>query len=305
LEVLERIAEVRRIKIKSITADKNLAQMAEEIIDKCKYIHPSRLEEVEQLLIQLRKHQQAMEKKYGSSNGPLTIDTREIDRDAYDPAPRPSKRKESPKLELPPSKLDELDDYLDMLYQVSSKSDRERDDAMKKQILGTAMILQLCREIPNLEHLIQNSTVMGALTRVLQDEYKKSEELTYNILRIFLSFSNFMEMHPIMTNYKIGALTMKVVEFELKRIELREQERIDNDKNYEEELLQLRQSSENPSVITEFVDKMKVTKAKELQKTSVLQKKQDKVLFVCFYLLINLAEDISVERKMMKKDLIH
>lgn len=31
--------------------------------------------------------------------------------------------------------------------------------------------------------LIQNGTVMGALTRVLQEEYKKSTELTFNILR--------------------------------------------------------------------------------------------------------------------------
>jgi hypothetical protein len=50
------------------------------------------------------------------------------------------------------------------------------------------MILQLCRDVMNLEQLIQNSTVMGALTRVLQEEYKKSVELTFNILR-FGSFS--------------------------------------------------------------------------------------------------------------------
>ena len=36
--------------------------------------------------------------------------------------------------------------------------------------------------LPNLQ-LIQNATVMGALTRVLQEEYKKSTELTFNILR--------------------------------------------------------------------------------------------------------------------------
>jgi hypothetical protein len=30
------------------------------------------------------------------------------------------------------------------------------------------------------------------------------------MLRIFLAFSNFMEMHSLMANYKIGVLTMKV-----------------------------------------------------------------------------------------------
>lgn len=73
------------------------------------------------------------------------------------------------------------------------------------------MILQLCRDVMNLEQLIQNSTVMGALTRVLQDEHKKSVDLTFNILRIFLAFSNFIEMHGLMANYKVGVLTLKVI----------------------------------------------------------------------------------------------
>ena len=82
---------------------------------------------------------------------------------------------------------------------------------MREQVRGTAMILSLCRnDVMNLEQLIQNSTVMGALTRVLQEEYKKSMELTFNILRIFLSFSNFIEMHQLISNYRIGLLTMKV-----------------------------------------------------------------------------------------------
>jgi len=45
------------------------------------------------------------------------------------------------------------------------------------------MILKLCRDVMNLEQLIQNGTVMGALTRVLQEEFKKSVELSFNILR--------------------------------------------------------------------------------------------------------------------------
>ena len=45
------------------------------------------------------------------------------------------------------------------------------------------MILKLCRDVMNLEQLIQNGTVMGALTRVLQEEFKKSVDLSFNILR--------------------------------------------------------------------------------------------------------------------------
>ena len=39
-------------------------------------------------------------------------------------------------------------------------------------------------------------------------------------------------------------------------------------------------------------------------KTAKLEKKQEKIFFVGFYILLNLAEDISVERKMVKKGLI-
>eukprot|EP01031_Cornospumella_fuschlensis_P032178 gene32178-38922_t len=59
VEVLDRKPEVRRIKIKSLSADKNMAQLANDIIDKCKYIHPSRTEEIESLLIQLRRAKMA------------------------------------------------------------------------------------------------------------------------------------------------------------------------------------------------------------------------------------------------------
>ena len=66
---------------------------------------------------------------------------------------------------------------------MSGKSDNENDEGLKAQVRGTAMILKLCRNVGSLESLIQNNTVMGALTRVLQEEFKKSVELTFNILR--------------------------------------------------------------------------------------------------------------------------
>jgi len=56
IAILDRKPEMRRIKIKSLSPDRNMAQLAADIIDKCKYIHPSRTEEIEQLLIKLRKY---------------------------------------------------------------------------------------------------------------------------------------------------------------------------------------------------------------------------------------------------------
>jgi Kinesin-associated protein (KAP) len=113
--------------------------------------------------------------------------------------------------------MEQVDDYLELLYEVSgatskskSKTKKDDGDAISAQVKGTAMIRKLCRVVMNLEQLIQNGTVMGALTRVFQEDFKKSPELSFNILRIFLAFSNFMEMHGLMANYRIGLLTMKV-----------------------------------------------------------------------------------------------
>jgi len=65
-----------------------------------------------------------------------------------------------------------------------------------------------------LEVLIQNMQLMSALSRVLADDYKRSMELSYNLCSIFLALSNFMEMHTILGNYRIGGeltLTDKTV----------------------------------------------------------------------------------------------
>eukprot|EP00599_Poterioochromonas_sp_BG-1_P001672 CAMPEP_0173148060 /NCGR_PEP_ID=MMETSP1105-20130129/9490_1 /TAXON_ID=2985 /ORGANISM="Ochromonas sp., Strain BG-1" /LENGTH=229 /DNA_ID=CAMNT_0014062633 /DNA_START=246 /DNA_END=936 /DNA_ORIENTATION=- len=144
---------------------------------------------------------------------------------------------------LPPADMNELDDYLELLYEVSGKTDREREEVLRKQEHGTAMILKLCRDVMNLEQLIQNSTVMGAITRVLQEEFKKSLELTYNILRIFLAFSNFTEMHLLVANYKISVLTMKAVDYEIKRMELRETERQEREYELQQELQRAKDDS--------------------------------------------------------------
>ena len=188
LEVLDSKPDSRRIKINSIAPDRNLATMAQEIIQHCKYIHPSRAEEVEQILIQLQKSLAEKEKnaqvseskiskkeKKGKSSKKSANGSEHPEESVGAPQPQPDK--------YGPAYMEKLDDYLELLYQVSGKSDTDNDEGIKAQVEGTAMIMKLCRSVVNLEVLIQNNTVMGALTRVLQEEFKKSAELSFNILR--------------------------------------------------------------------------------------------------------------------------
>jgi hypothetical protein len=53
-----------------------------------------------------------------------------------------------------------------------------------------------------------------------------------------------------------------------------------------------------------LVEKLKNKKEKEIYKQKEFSKKQDKLLFTAFYILLNLAEDIVVEKKMIKKSLL-
>lgn len=59
--------------------------------------------------------------------------------------------------------------------------------------------------------------VLGAMARVLREDWKKSTELTTNIVYIFFCFSTFSQFHSIIMQYKIGAMCMQVMENEIKR----------------------------------------------------------------------------------------
>lgn len=122
------------------------------------------------------------------------------------------------------------------------------DEDMELKMRGTSMLLQLARNVTNLGVLIQQEAMLSALTRVLKEDYKKSQPLALNIMQIFFkcvpllwlrmlvvpgcvcgcgslcacgqpcaSFSVFEEMHPTLLSSRVGDLTMKVVDLESRR----------------------------------------------------------------------------------------
>lgn len=87
----------------------------------------------------------------------------------------------------------------------------------------------------------------------------------------------------------------------MKRSEVREQERLDLEAAFAAELETAKADMATyPSVL----EKVRRRKEREAQKQRGMTRKQDKLLFVALYILLNLAEDLSVERKMVKKMLI-
>eukprot|EP00297_Palpitomonas_bilix_P002593 CAMPEP_0113875954 /NCGR_PEP_ID=MMETSP0780_2-20120614/5217_1 /TAXON_ID=652834 /ORGANISM="Palpitomonas bilix" /LENGTH=782 /DNA_ID=CAMNT_0000861977 /DNA_START=147 /DNA_END=2495 /DNA_ORIENTATION=+ /assembly_acc=CAM_ASM_000599 len=175
--------------------------------------------------------------------------------------------------EVPDKKAElwQLDEYVENLY-----------ESMDDKITGTAMILQLSLKAENLEQMSRNETLFLALSRTLREDSKKSMDLVINIMYIFFCFSSYSEFHPVLFQYKIGDMTMKVIDLEVKRHELRKQD-----------LKKMKQTKEEGGSV-----------GKEEKKTLLVMKKQDKLLYLCFHLLLNLAEDVNIERKMKKRKIV-
>ncbi|KAI5630278.1 kinesin-associated protein 3, partial [Silurus asotus] len=74
--------------------------------------------------------------------------------------------------------------------------------------------------------------VLGALARVLREDWKQSMELATTIVYIFFCFSSFSQFHGLITHYKIGALCMNIVEHELKRHDVWQEELEKKSKTY-------------------------------------------------------------------------
>ncbi|VVC92943.1 unnamed protein product [Leptidea sinapis] len=112
----------------------------------------------------------------------------------------------SPVESVPVAVLNRVDDYVELLY-----------DDIPEKIKGSALILQLARNPDNLVELARNEALLSALSRVLREEWKRSIELSTNIVYTFFCFSTYIEFHSVIIQYKIGSLCMDVIDYELKR----------------------------------------------------------------------------------------
>ncbi|XP_006812486.1 kinesin-associated protein 3-like [Saccoglossus kowalevskii] len=255
------------IRLKNLNSATDVAALAREVVDKCKLIHPSKLPEVEQLLYYLQNRKKNSPTK-GSDQGKKGTLTGKL----KDPPPYEGTELD----EL--ANINDIEDYIEYLY----------EDTPEK-VRGTALVLQLARNPDNLEELLQNETILGALARVLREDWKKSVELSTNIIYVFFCFSSFSQFHGVIAHFKIGALVMSIVEHELKRHGL-----------WQEELQKKKKAadihSNDPSLKKDF--------ERSYKKYQSLLRKQDQLLRVSFYLLLNLAEDMKVEMKMKHKDVI-
>ncbi len=92
----------------------------------------------------------------------------------------------------------------------------------------------------------------------------------------------------------------------MQRTAIRDTERVGVDRDYAEDVAALKEQQAQMSSqdYTAAMDKLRKGLDRQHAKAKALTRKQDKLLFVGMYILLNLAEDLAVERKMIKKNLV-
>ncbi|CAH8616748.1 unnamed protein product [Schistosoma mattheei] len=262
------------IRVRNLNENTNIPELAKKIISSCKLISENKYPQVEHLLKYLLKRKETKKVKNQKPSmisetlaDPGAFDSTEINEIAH---------------------LTELEDYLELLY-----------EGISEKLRASALILQLARNSDNLEELFQNETLVGALARVLREDWKKSTDLATNIAYIFFCFSSFSNFHGVILHFKIGALIMTIIDHELKKYDL-----------WVEELERKHKLSNNKSETSLTTDgKSLVDEAQNNYETSFLKykslvRKQEQLFRVSFYLLLNISEDINVEIKMHNKGIV-
>lgn len=174
---------------------------------------------------------------------------------------------------------DEVDDVisesLELIY--GSTADEKLE--------GTNKILAHCRDVRFLEKIIEHHQLMSAFARLFGEAENQPVELNFALGKLFLALSFIDDFHSVLSDHRIGAMAFAVVELEVKRARHRGLEA-----GTDAAMIQSPHdcSLEQPSS----------------QSYCAFKKKQERVLFVCLGILNNIADDLGVLRKMMKKSLV-
>uniref|UniRef100_A0AAF5PNU0 Kinesin-associated protein 3 n=1 Tax=Wuchereria bancrofti TaxID=6293 RepID=A0AAF5PNU0_WUCBA len=224
------------IQLKDLNERVDTLALARHILQVCSIIPECRIHELEQILYYLQK-------RHSSSNVNLSAEGLNV-------------------ISTSRASISNIEDYIEMLY-----------DEVSEKTKATSLFLKLSQNHRNLQQLIGNEVLMGALVRVLRDDWKKSFELATNIITVFYNFSIYINFHQILAHHKIGSLSMQIVDYGLKRWEAWKAEACHSDEC-------------------------------TTRRLNLAVRKQQQLIAACLNLLLNLAEDIRVEMKMVNRRIV-
>uniref|UniRef100_A0A8R1TZH0 Kinesin-associated protein 3 n=1 Tax=Onchocerca volvulus TaxID=6282 RepID=A0A8R1TZH0_ONCVO len=228
------------IQLKDLNERVDTLALARHILQVCPIIPECKIRELEQILYHLQKRHNSDTYK---SNINLSTECLDITLTSR-------------------ASMNNIEDYIEMLY-----------DEVPEKTKAAALFLELSQNHGKLQQLIENEVLMGALVRVLRDDWKKSFELATNILTMLYNFSIYTNFHQILAHHKIGSLSIQIVDYGLKRWEAWKVEACQSDEC-------------------------------TTRRLNLAIRKQQQLIAVCLNLLLNLAEDIKVEMKMVNRQIV-
>ena len=161
-----------------------------------------------------------------------------------------------------------MEDALENLYQETAE---DKLEGIHK--ITTLLSTNNTSTTTNLDDVVENDQLMGALARLFSESSHHPIELTFGIGKIFLSLSLIEDYHEILSSHRVGSLCLDVIDLELKRALHRGSSSASNGE----------QGSCSSYAFT---------------------RKEENVLFICLSILDNLADEFTVLRKMVKKLLV-
>lgn len=295
----------RIIELPMLNSRTDCLALAKEVVNQCDLIHHSRVSEVEQSIFYLKK------RKLGHG----------ISKDLE------KNNKNSPLPDSP--NYTNLLEYIELLY-----------EGMSEKIKGAHQIQLLARDPSNLEALYKNETVISALGRVLREDWKRSIVLSTHLIYTFFCFSMYSIFHNVVIKCKVGSICMDIIDYELRRHDKWTAE-LEGNETSPDALISRKcpnsaSMSEFPksripepvrprsgnfgdinikalmegsiyddlTTSTDSINDKKMTDAERAKRYRTLIKKQEHLLRVAFYLLLNIAEDESIEEKMTKRNIV-
>lgn len=168
-----------------------------------------------------------------------------------------------------------VEKYIDCLY----------EDKYEEKVKGARSLLFLMVNPEDMFHILtEKNSLLDVIARTLRDEHKKNMELVIHILAFFYTISYYQEFHEICISNSIGETCIFIIEYQYAKYIIRKNEIIRKE--------------------GEVNNANKLTFQKELDKFLFLVRKQDRILRIAFSILMHLAEDQNVEKKMVKRDII-
>ncbi|KAJ8920653.1 hypothetical protein NQ315_004792 [Exocentrus adspersus] len=301
------------IELSMINSRTDCHALSKEVVNVCDLIHHSRLAEVEQIIYYLKKRKLHTGVKGASALG-------DGDKNVVDKVQNG----------IPEANYNNLSDYIDLLY-----------EGMAEKIKGAHLIQFLARDPENLEALSKNETLISALGRVLREDWKRSIALSTHLVFTFFCFSMYSCFHEVILKCKVGSICMDIIDYELRRYDRWKADLEGSEAPSDIPIVRkpcpssasmtdiprsripepVRPKSGNFSdanikaamdgsvyddltTSMECIDDQKLTKEQRVKRFRTLVRKQEHLLRVAYYLLLNISEDEAVEEKMSKRNIV-